>query len=501
MENRAIQKYLHKIKGIKRVGKLPLSKVFFMFKARVKAKMNLKTKLASIVLVVLLSSCFYVSFQPVHAQSEPSYTLKQVAYGGSSMVKPAILNGDRYVFINEGWGSAYQSPIQIYAADSNWNTVSLLNTTTTAYSDFYVYTFPQLWNDTIIFCGSVEGPSGDAFIGSYNITSNAYNIVTLANAGYITQVVYVSSLGEFVIMPADGASWQNYVITCSPNNLLNTDSWVFHGPFSDPTFGGDEKMFTYFQGSGWMIRWNSAGNSQLIQWNMTDDSYIEPFNSTDGYLIQARQYISSNSTTMFFSVVSGETEEYYYTNDGSVFVNFLSLPAALYSGETDLSGDGENHAPIYPLTSQYVLIGDICDGCSASYYALVTTSGNIIGRYFVTTHYSENTPLTDGNNYVLGGEGYASSISILAPSQINETTTSNTNTPDPVMITPSPTPSPTPTSSPITTTVPVTTPAINEGKENLPFINEASLPLILAITIAMALTITALVVYGVRKKK
>jgi len=442
----------------------------------------MKKPVAIIILAVLLSSFLCLSLQPTRAQSTPTYTLTQVSYGSDTMDKPALLHGQRYVFLGDGWGSAVQSPIRIWSADSSWNPVSLLTTTSGSYADFYVYTFPQLWNDTIIFCGSVDGsiygPDSSAFIGSYNTTSNSYSIATYAGMDYITQVIYVASLDEFVIMPADGVAYQNYVVTCAPNDLLNTSSWALHGPFNDPTFGGYEKMFTYFQGYGWMIRWNSTGSSQLIQWNMATDRYTEPFNNTSGDLTDARQYISSNSTTLLFSTVSGNNEEYYYTNDGVTFTNFLILPSTgnLNGIAAGTRGDFENHAPIYPLTNQYIILGNIEDDNPYSFYALTTTSAVILEKYPATTHYSENTPLADGDSFVVGSEGYVY--------------TSPTPTPTPMAPPPIATSTPTPTATPQIsgvlppiTSSPTSTPIITLSKDDP---SSCNFQYIIVISIAIA---------------
>ena len=389
----------------------------------------------AIVVIFILFLVIFVPILNINAQisqnPKPTYTLSQVFYG-NSMVKPAILNGQRYIFLSNGWGMR-QSAIQIFSADANWNATSLLTTTSGVYADFYVFTFPNLWNDTIIFSGSVHGPDSDAFIGAYNVTDNTYKISTLPNGGYITQVVYVDNLNEFVLMPVS-PTYQNYTLTCWGNTvsgLLNVTRWICHGSFYDSGFNGCEKMFTYFQGSGWMIRWNVTGSAQLIKWNMNDDSYSEPFNSTEGELTSARQYISSNATTLFFSVASDTTEQYYYSNDGVNFTNFLSE-----AGNTlEMYGQyAEQHALIYPLTNQVVLIGNIRDVARfysygeyiiENYYALASTSAGILEMYDnVTSHYGEVKPIIDGDNYVLGGEGYDNgNINILEKYQVP---TSNT---------------------------------------------------------------------------
>ena len=114
---------------------------------------------------------------------------------------------------------------------------------------------------------------------------------------------------------------------------------------------------------------------------MRDDSYSEPFNSTVGELTSARQYISSNATTLFFSVASDTTEQYYYSNGGVIFTNFLSE-----AGNTlGMYGQyAEQHALIYPLTGQLVLIGNIRD--VARFYSY----GEYIGENYyalASTHY------------------------------------------------------------------------------------------------------------------
>ena len=141
------------------------------------------------------------------------------------MQKVAVINGNNYIVASVG-GSYQDTSIGVFSANAEWHPIIELAATSGGnINDFYVYTYPNVLNNTIIICGHLENGTGGGFIMGYNTANNSFpHFVDIPTSGYITQVCYISALNEFAIT-ANG-DYINGISMSTPANLFIPANWV-----------------------------------------------------------------------------------------------------------------------------------------------------------------------------------------------------------------------------------------------------------------------------------
>jgi major membrane immunogen (membrane-anchored lipoprotein) len=327
-------------------------------------------------------------------------------------VKPVILNGHRYIFVDSGWGLGQYDSIKAYIADINWNTVSLEATTLqTNYNDFYVASFPEVWRDLIVVYGTTSNgimPTG-GFVQAFNTTSNAFSNLTVTSpslATYITGISWVPEHNEFLL------TMINVLATATPSTLFNCAEWNTCYNNTGVIGGGGEMRQAYFSQDdcsyiGFVNITSNLGT--IVKWDLTSGIFSTAFQTiynanTQNY---TGQYTTSNSTTVFQSFNDGTHYHYYYSDDGKTWTDFAQLPIV---GQGYVwTGISERHGSVLPICNNQVLLGDAGDGNWSSYFALSNTeTGAIIEKYYTNSHTDAGGKFVfDQNNteIVIGGEG------------------------------------------------------------------------------------------------
>ena len=327
-------------------------------------------------------------------------------------VKPVILNGHRYIFVNSGWGPGQYDSIKAYSADVNWNKVSLEATTLqTNYADFYIASFPEVWSDLIVVYGTTSNGtvSTGGFVQAFNTTSNEFSNLTVTNtdlAIYVTGICYVPTHNEFLL------TMINVLATATPSTLFNCAAWNVCYNNTDVTGDGGEMRQTYFSQDdcayiGFINITSNRGT--IVKWDLTSGIFQTVFQTTYNANTQTYigQYTTSNSTTVFQTFNDGTRYHYYYSNDGKTWVDFAQLPIV---GQGYVwTGISERHGSVLPISNNQVLLGDAGDGNWSSYFALSNTeTGVIIEKYYTNSHTDAGGKFVfDQNNteIVIGGEG------------------------------------------------------------------------------------------------
>ena len=350
--------------------------------------------------------------------SRNSYTnnnLSNEAIMGASCVKPAILNGSRYIFVSYGWGGGQVAAIQCYSADVNWHRVSLLKTTSqTTFSEIYTWVFPSVYNDLIILSGSTGNNFGTTggFVMAYNITSNAYQGLTNTlnlSTSWITGVYWSFAINKFVLT---GITPRMVYFESTSTNLFNCANWVIKQSWDySATHTGEARLTVQPNSNYAYYSWvNTSSNmGRMWRWDLTNDAITSVFNTTfNANNGNPTAYVNSNSTTVFCTYCNGTNYHYFYSNDGNTWIDFAQLPVT--TGGTVDHGSPERHSHIFPVSSNKLIIGTISDGNTASFYNVVDTHGNIYGTYTINSHFTDNIPTQDQNGtaLIIGAEGPAS---------------------------------------------------------------------------------------------
>ncbi len=314
---------------------------------------------------------------------------------GSHAAKVALLNGQRFIFSHDGWGST-KDYIDVYNATSDWEKDTLLASSPYTTADIWAQTFPSVWSDLVILYGAQDN-SARAFFGYYNITSKTFSLQNNTNAYYFSQLYYIEELGLFYINPLNGA-WKDQMLFSTPANLFNMSAW------SNYSMGAyyhtdAEHMFTYNPDDnlGYLLQWH-VGYSDFYRVNMTTHTLTQIYNHTGSPTGRPRGYISANDTMVFFSMHDTSIVHYYYYSAGTGMVNF-------YNGSDPGSSSEEWHGHIFPFNN-VILIGNVRDGDTDSYYSLLLSNGTVLDNFTgVRGHFSDNRPVLDNGKIVIGGEG------------------------------------------------------------------------------------------------
>ena len=341
------------------------------------------------------------------------YTANQLYATGHTynMVKGAVLGEKKYIFVSHAPGQ-----ISAYRATEQWDfNGSAIATTSGIYSDFYVSTFPNLFKKTIVLCGTVDN-SANCFIGAFNIDSEQFvDFQNSSNAAYLTCVLYVPTSNLFYITPLRGiGSWNAPLLCAKPENLFNMDTWVPISPTYNPAEQAQaEPRIAWLPSTNMLYDLRGptikSGMNDLASLNLTSINGTQIFffdgNKPSPISDCIFPYLQSNSSTLFFSIADNANNRWhYYYSNGTVFNEFATLQYVGHSG-----GGGELHGNIFSLGKNMVIIGSEGDGNSGSNYNLYLTNGTCLETYTGTTcHFTDNQPVMDGNNLVIGGEVCAS---------------------------------------------------------------------------------------------
>lgn len=345
------------------------------------------------IITLLLSACAVIIPVTSASYKTQSMTINTI---GTHATKVAMLNGVRYIFSHEGWG-ANQDYIEVFNATSSWVRDTSLVNSTYKYADIWVQTFPEIWDDLILVYGA-QNNSAQAFFGYYNVTSNTFTLENNTKAYYFTQVYYIEELGIFYINPLNG-EWKDQLLFSTPANLFNMSAWSNYSMGAFYHTDG-EHMFAYNPADnlGYLIQWH-LGVQDFYSVNMTTYALTSIMNNTaPDPAGRPRSYISSNDTTIFFSMFNQTVGEYFYYTQATGVVSIVNLTQPASSTE-------EWHLHNFPL-GNLLLIGNVRDGSTASYYALYDVNGTQIQNFTgVRGHDSDNRPVLDNGKLVIGGEG------------------------------------------------------------------------------------------------
>ncbi len=398
--------------------------------------------------LLTLSMLAELQIQTVKAEGEAIYSSKisgaslstytdiQMSYGyytqnsmptltSTTCSKPVLANGHRYLFTCNGWGGSGTSAITAYSCDVNWKRNGTLATTAaTTYQDFYVYYFPTVFPDLIILSGMDKpGANQAAFIGAFNITSNAYqSFTTVSNtlATYFTGIQYSPVTGKFYIEVLWGSLWTSNIIPqATPANLFIPANWDTSAVYDGTNTVSDMRM-CYLPADDCiylLYSTNDYAHGIIRRWNLTANTFTEVFRTTYSVALgYAGYYVHANDTTLFPSfpdATHGYVYRYYYSNDGNTFTEFANRTIV-----EPASPGLERHGIIIPLPDNHVLIGSVGDGNETSHYDLTSTAtGTTIESYTTNSHCMMNSPhgyaeaVFDQNNtsIIMGGEGLTTS--------------------------------------------------------------------------------------------
>jgi len=177
--------------------------------------------------------------------------------------------------------------IEVWLANSLWVPErELTSTNHLGFGDFYVYTFPTVIPNSAIICGYFSNSSEDqsnGFIMEFNVSTDTFTLCTdVAGAGYVTQILYISSLNEFAIT-ANG-NFINNVMISTPANLFTPHKWVPEGPYVDPNISWNEHMITCDSATEYiyLLHWDEATGNSLSQINATTWIATEIWNTGIG---------------------------------------------------------------------------------------------------------------------------------------------------------------------------------------------------------------------------
>lgn len=333
---------------------------------------------------------------------------QQVAH--ETCVKPVILDGHRYIFVDSGWGPGHYDSIKAYTADVNWNRVSLVATTLqNNYNDFYTASFPEVWNDLIVVYGTTSNgivPTGGE-VQAFNISSNRFqNLTVNPNISYVTGICWVPAHNEFLL------TMINVIGTATPSTLFNYTQWTTNFTTASVIGSGGEMRQAYLSSDdcsyvGFVN--NTSNFGVVMRWNLTSGVNTQAFQTVynANSATYTGQFTSSNSTTVFQTFNNGTFFHYYYSNDGNTWKDFSQLP--IVSRGSVWGGVSERHGSVLPICNNQILLGNSGDGNPASYFALSNTKiGAIVEKYYTNSHTDAGAKLVfDQNNteIVIGGEG------------------------------------------------------------------------------------------------
>ncbi len=318
--------------------------------------------------------------------------------------KISILNGKRYIFTNYGWGmDGVRGAIRAYEANQYWEPQTQISISSSPYCDFYVYTYPSLFNDKIILAGTCG--NNTAFIGYFDTNTNTFHLQNIPETNYITQVYYIAERNIFVITEVVGAN-NDKIVTTTPENLFNPASWTYSQVINS-NFVNSEHVFAYssYDHYGYYLIGDAKYGSQLLQINMDTLSVVTTICETE----------TSNSYNMIKGYITGDSNGVYFAQSSVTGTPSSSNPGVWnyykYNGSLNLIGtqsmyfrsDRESHGIILPLGDDYYLCQNVKDTVEGSFYIYKENSllQTLTGFNW---HFTDNTLIKDGNKIIVGGE-------------------------------------------------------------------------------------------------
>lgn len=334
---------------------------------------------------------------------EATYSLTTMTVG-QKMVKPVRLNGSNYLFVSNGWASTADN-IDVYTVNEEWTTRTLTNSSSWTADDFYAFTFPEVSNDTVYLCGQKSSPT-NAFVGTYNVTSEEFNYTDNSSAGYITKIMYDPNSDLFYFIAVNG-DWENHFLSCAPEDLLNETAWTLHDmpEWADQA----ENRADYFSEDGciYLTQSNSHYKFLLYRWNMTANDFTLLMNyTTDGTLISGGSlgtYVTSYDGQLTCAVPFSSPSPhwaYFWSEDGVDWTNICNMSfAGTPASNEELHGYGYT---IDDYVFCFSLLDGNANGACGLYYNNGTSIANFTG---IDSHYTDTKPIMDGGLLIAGGEG------------------------------------------------------------------------------------------------
>ena len=324
--------------------------------------------------------------------------------------KPVMIGQNRYIVLCKGFGwNNPQGDIEVYEADANWDMGTLLGTSTAPVCDLYAKAFPDvLGNNKIVVYGSVDSAE-IAFVTIFNVNDKTWNWAETTDAYYITDIIYVETVGQFYLV---GHRWGfnaiNYLYTSSSGNLTNPGSWGRLNLPGQPK-SQQEIRITYASNfnSLYVFRSDKKYDTDLIRYNYGTQQFTTigswSYGGSASYVIfgfvrynegKLGVTVSNNNPTNHFDV--------YYSTDGDNLIQLSNIDVPIYS---HISGHSEALAYCWPLENDTFLVHNQRDGVSTSFIGFYDIQGNEIRKFSGSmSHYSEASPIHDGLDLIIGGE-------------------------------------------------------------------------------------------------
>lgn len=358
-----------------------------------------------------------VFIQPVEAYSTQtnesySFTSSTAGFGASTDMKPAMIGGNRYICQNQ-WTTGASSAIQIWHADANWNRTTLMTSAGFACGDFYVYTFPDKFPNTILICGTTFSYSTPraGFIAKYDITNNVWTEFE-TDSQWVTKFINPYSDVWYVIpyLHANGDQ-ANYIWQTTTADLFTASKYTVANSVSMrlalPDFGSPaldmEPRATYFNNRLYVLQYNHKWAWNVSYYTPSTGVWTNVGYSNDGTdtmtVPMLFPFIESNQYAITFSAPdrTGGIFHIYYSYDGTTWSNPVDVPV--------FSTVYERHCNVFPYGTDKFIVLDIGSMNVQGFLAVYSYTGTLIakGTNFLS-HYLEVAGIIDGNYIVMGGE-------------------------------------------------------------------------------------------------
>jgi len=350
-----------------------------------------------------------------------------ITYSNTTSICPFIIGNSSYVAsVNWIFGLGVPSTpgnITIYNANSDWTQGTLVTTSPFQVLDTFVFTFPSVWSQKVIFAGRMGTSTHMGYISYYDFGNNTWVEDTNANCLYMEYITYNSADSYFYIMPVlqpASGNWTDKILRSTSANLFTTANWTTISmpswPFSDSFW---TNIADIFNGKYYLFR-NSAltYNWDFYEWDFNSTWTLISSNSDNSTVPLYNTNVAMGTSN--YMVASVETEFLPYplynikvSTNGTSFSNVLTMPFF-----PDASGIyDENSGAISPVSDTQFLIFNQQDQNAGNYFYVYDLNIGVIAA--ISTGSGLNlviNPLIIGDTLILGGQdisGHIPSLSII----------------------------------------------------------------------------------------
>jgi len=311
---------------------------------------------------------------------------------GLSTVKPAIINGKRFIVKSLG---VYGSPDKCYVVecDENWDGINTYEAPFTT-GEVYVPSVAGTIPGKLIFLSCRNGK-----LVLFDINSGSFDYVE-GNERWWPNLKMIGDY--YYLQPAD---YCNYFYKFHKDDILNMNNWIrVDMPERDYTV--KEFRIDVFNNYLYLLRYDQRDHPfdiDLLRYNPATDTFetiIPETRDTTNVNSELFPYIFSDGSRIVMSFP--RTSPYRYdimlSNDG---VNFTTIAS---ENMIDPSTGKEMHCHVY-IISDKIYVMQVQDDYTG-YISVYDLDGNLLIRDWanITTHSTENCFWIDGDFAVIGGE-------------------------------------------------------------------------------------------------